>query len=435
MDVANSHLVSVAYNGPMASQLRGAEGVYAEMNDWSGGVLDTATDSLIVWGGGHGGYFGNEVYAFNLKTLTWSMLDTPSSIAGWNQSSPILPDGTPSAQHTYDALTFLPGTGQMFVAGSSGATPNGYSYTQSWLYDPTTGTWHQAASYNGSVVGDVTAYDPVTQKVFAINSASGLESYDPTSNTWKVIGTTPINDYHQTGAIDPNTHMMLTTGEGYLQEVDLTTGAVTQLHSTGDQTVQSGNAPGFVWDDAAGVFVGWNGGSTLYTLDPTTWHWTTYNAASDSTVMPTAANSQGTFGRFQYDAADNVFVVVNAADQDIYILKPSFGPSATAGSGGVAPQMVDQGSGHEMFVFNNLNQAGSTIENFDPTHDTLSLTALLKAANVGGADPTANGTVTFDASGTDSTAITLHTNGHNTTLVTLDHVLPTAVPHTDIIWQ
>src|SRR5262245_37077194 len=34
---------------------------------WNSGVLDTARNRLIVWGGGHADYLGNEVYAVNLS--------------------------------------------------------------------------------------------------------------------------------------------------------------------------------------------------------------------------------------------------------------------------------------------------------------------------------------------------------------------------------
>jgi hypothetical protein len=88
--------------------------------------------------------------------------------------------------------------------------------------------------------------------------------------------------------------------------------------------VQNGNAPGFVWHPSANLFVGWNGGSVVYTLDPKTWHWTAYNAAVDNTVVPTAANGNGTFGRFQYDPKSNVFIAVNDVNQDVYIYKPCF---------------------------------------------------------------------------------------------------------------
>src|SRR3989338_2877962 len=33
------------------------------MADYSGGTLDTKRNRLIIWGGGHAGYPGNEIYA------------------------------------------------------------------------------------------------------------------------------------------------------------------------------------------------------------------------------------------------------------------------------------------------------------------------------------------------------------------------------------
>jgi len=323
----------------------------------------------------------------------------------------------------------------MFDAGSEAATPNGYSYTLSWTYNFGSSSWQQSANFTGTGYDNVAVYNPNNGLVYGISEGTGLQSYNPSTNSWTTIGTQALQDYHMTGAIDATDNLLVAVGNGLVDAVNLSTGALTSISTSGPQTVESGNAPGFVWDDAIGKFVGWNGGSTLYTLDPHTWQWTAYTAASDNTVTPTAANGNGTFGRFQYDAADNVFVVVNSTTDDVYILKPSFGPSATAGSGGAAPQMVDLGSGNESFVFNNMTQAGSTIENFDPTKDTLSLTTLLNNLSLGGTDPTTNGTITIDASGTTSTAITLHHNGVATTLVTLDHVLPSAVPHSDIVWH
>src|SRR5215467_3275959 len=39
------------------------------MRAWSGGAYDSKRDRLIVWGGGHGDYGGNEIYAFDVNTL------------------------------------------------------------------------------------------------------------------------------------------------------------------------------------------------------------------------------------------------------------------------------------------------------------------------------------------------------------------------------
>ena len=44
---------------------------------WNSAVMDTRRNRLIVWGGGHGDYLGNEVYALDLKPLKVSRLTDP----------------------------------------------------------------------------------------------------------------------------------------------------------------------------------------------------------------------------------------------------------------------------------------------------------------------------------------------------------------------
>jgi len=38
---------------------------------FSGGILDTKRDRMLIWGAGHNDYYGNELYAFNLQDFTW----------------------------------------------------------------------------------------------------------------------------------------------------------------------------------------------------------------------------------------------------------------------------------------------------------------------------------------------------------------------------
>ena len=41
---------------------------------WSSAALDPDSSRLLVWGGGHADYAGNEVYAFDLRSLQWTRL-------------------------------------------------------------------------------------------------------------------------------------------------------------------------------------------------------------------------------------------------------------------------------------------------------------------------------------------------------------------------
>ena len=47
---------------------------------WNSGAFDTKRNRLLVTGGGHNDYGGNEVYAFDVPTLKWSKL--------WNRFRP-----------------------------------------------------------------------------------------------------------------------------------------------------------------------------------------------------------------------------------------------------------------------------------------------------------------------------------------------------------
>ena len=50
------------------------EGIF---DAWNSGAYDTKRDKLYIWGGGHGDYFGNEIYALDLNNLSISRLTDP----------------------------------------------------------------------------------------------------------------------------------------------------------------------------------------------------------------------------------------------------------------------------------------------------------------------------------------------------------------------
>jgi hypothetical protein len=79
----------------------------AIMSAWSGGAFDGKRDRLMIWGGGHGDYAGNEVYAFDLGALKWERLNQPSADVGGNESSGVYPDGSPRSRHTYNYVQYV----------------------------------------------------------------------------------------------------------------------------------------------------------------------------------------------------------------------------------------------------------------------------------------------------------------------------------------
>src|SRR5581483_3931868 len=83
--VPNSHMRDVAFQWPSGVTFtQNGVGVDGVMSLWSGGAFDTKRNRLIVWGGGHFGYAGNEIYAFDVNTLSWTRVTDPSIPVGDN---------------------------------------------------------------------------------------------------------------------------------------------------------------------------------------------------------------------------------------------------------------------------------------------------------------------------------------------------------------
>ncbi len=327
--LANTEMSSIAYNGPLVAEIAAVTGPQSVIGAWGGAAFDTKADQLILWGGGHENYAGNEVYAFNLDTLQWSLLDQPSSLAGYNGSG-ILSDGTPVSRHTYGGMTYLPNVDQVFAEGGADWPTGGYD-THTWGFDPHTGTWSRGSDAPSSGYGNIAAYDPTTGHVWLETAGTHgfLSEYNPLTKTWIAHGTensTPLSIY-ASGAIDPIDHELVAVGHGQIAVWDLNASRnidYTTPVTTGDASLEQVNSPGFVWDSKANLFVGWGGGTTIYTLDPKTWHWETHTAVVDGGAAPPEPAGTGTFGRFQYVPSKDEFVLVNDINQDVYLYKPDF---------------------------------------------------------------------------------------------------------------
>jgi hypothetical protein len=76
--------------------------------------------------------------------------------------------------------------------------------------------------------------------------------------------------------------------------------------------------PGLEYDPVRDRVVAWNGGNTVYSLNPDTKEWTTVTAATGS---PGSESRDGTFGRWRYSPTDDVFVLINGPSQNGYTFR------------------------------------------------------------------------------------------------------------------
>jgi hypothetical protein len=319
-EAPNSHLSSVAPAGWSANV----------MNPWSSAAYDTKRDRLIVWGGGHSDYSGNEIYVFDVNTLKWQRLNNPSDPPGVDTA--YAPDGGPTSRHTYNYIEYVPSIDRFCSFGGAGFYSSGQTGTNNTdCFNFDTLRWERKASVpsnGGYIIGAKAVFDPVSQKVYHQTGLGGaFSSYDPATNTWQVQNAYSYMDYYLTAAIDPVRRKMIAVGVNQQVMWDLKnpTAGYTTLSTSGDTTITSAQSPGVVYDPVSDKFVAWSGGANVYTLNMDTRVWTRVAPASTNTVIPTAANNTGTYGRFRYIPSKNAFIVVNSIDENVFIYKLSTG--------------------------------------------------------------------------------------------------------------
>ncbi|MGA7235515.1 MAG: hypothetical protein WBY44_07540 [Bryobacteraceae bacterium] len=307
------------------------------INAWGSAIADTQRNRLIIWGGGHGDYQGNEVYALNLTTSPPAMtrLTDPSA---WNYSASyeVDPDGNPTSRHTYSDLVYLPAQDALF--SFSGALPSGGGTNNTWMFTFADNKWHakdpvSSAGFDPTTIsksstGAACAYDPNTQTVFCIDgNTQYLLQYFPITNTYKKLSISANYALAATPAIDPVNKLMIfmgTTGNSVTMKVNaIDISGADPKYTIQDWTSQvtgcaamGVNWPGLAFDSALGKLVGYpNQGSTVYVVDTVA---KTCTAQALANGPQPASASNGTFGRFQYFPSLDSFVLVNAANQNAY---------------------------------------------------------------------------------------------------------------------
>jgi hypothetical protein len=315
--VPNSHLEAVFPN-PSAPGSPGSV-----MAAWSGGAVDTKRNRLFVWGGGHGDYGGNELYIFDLASLAWARTWGPTADippAGYQVET--YPDGNPASRHTYDGLAYLPTQDKFWTAGGSLWSGSGAGSAGTWTFDPVAFNWERRAQcpyYGVSVFSD---YDPVSKKIYHGSDKGLLAEYDPATDIWTTkaeINGLPLGE-EAVGAIDPVARVFVILGNGTLMTYHLETGVVQVRTTQGPQNVVNTRGPGLLYDPVLKKIVGFAGGSSVYSLDVATWTWEEHPAKT-AAVPDGNPDRLIAYGRFNYFPSQNLYVWVNATNQNVWLYK------------------------------------------------------------------------------------------------------------------
>lgn len=318
---------------------------------WSSAVLDTTRNRLIIWGGGHADYSGNEVYSLNLgaSPATLTRLNDPSVFdASGSCPDSNVSDGTPVSRHTYNNLVYMPTVDRMFTFTGSKA-PCGSASTMTYTLDFSVSPpkWHAMDPVNGfnPVPGffypySVCAWDPNSLSVIC-NATGTFLRYNPVSNTYTSLATSQNVPYTASGVIDPKRKLFIFMGVEYqstvphVVAVDISSGSSFTVQDwssqvSGCDALAGANYPGLAYDPVSDRIVGWpNSGNTVYVFNPDA---KTCVAQTFANGPQGAApvNTAGTFGRFQYAPALGAFALLPKATLNAFLLRMDTGqPTAS----------------------------------------------------------------------------------------------------------
>jgi len=309
-------------------------GNVAKITAWSGASYDSKRRRVVVWGGGHSDYGGNEVYAFDLNTQKWLRL-TDSSQPDAERTA-LYPDGEPRARHTYDYVEYVPPLDRVISFGGSGPYPRGGGeFTRDLAeFSPDARRWtvgeRAAVPTGGSIIGAHARYDPVTESVFFVGSQNAtLKRYVVRGDLWQQAGQRSYVRVHSTAALAPDRRQMIVIGTGKdgsrqakLWQLDQPDDPVVDLTAMtqGATQIESAYGPGFDYHSPSRTYVAWAGGGDVYILNPDSWTWRRLPAPEGS-PSPGQQNSTGTYGRFRYVADLDIFVLVNGVDQNVFVYR------------------------------------------------------------------------------------------------------------------
>jgi hypothetical protein len=346
---------------------------------WNSAVADIDHNRLIIWGGGHNDYYGNEVYVVDLNgTPAITRVTSPTVPSNYKTRNCGCPDGlpalgscpnpsygtaVPNGRHTYNQMVYLPGYGKMLEAGGVPACTNvagmGTS-SKTWGLDTENWTWgilNDGSGMNpGWPFGGVTGWDPVRRMVL-FATGNDLMEFNPANNTWiaRTTGQSAQIDGHMTGEVDPVHNLFFMIG-GYAYDPTVAGIRVFDISNTtnwrmqtnwkqsGCEPIINNLFPGVAWDSSQDKLVMWaqdgtSGGGGAYSGTGNTVYIASVNKAARTLTCtsqtfaggppssPKNSSSNGTLGRWRYFRKTaqrpdlGVFVVVVGVHDNAYYLR------------------------------------------------------------------------------------------------------------------
>jgi hypothetical protein len=297
--------------------------------DYSGGVQIPSEREVVVDGGGHHEYPGNEKYSVPYDGRPVSRIGMPSMYPVDGTSPETYADGRPAQRHTTDSMVFIPELNAIFKSGG-GLWQGGISTAAAWLFHR--GTLqderlpdYPPGDYGAKSLYSVAKWHPELKKVI-VRGRNHIALYDPFAQVWEEKARASWNESEMTGLLDTRRRRLVSIGHGRSEVWDLETWQ--PIYDSEDAkgpipfsgpVFHDAFGPGFVYDEIGDRYIGWTwrNPSMLYSVNPDTWAVTA--APMAGTPPAELAWSSGTFGRFVRvsDPFDGV-VVIPSVDSNAF---------------------------------------------------------------------------------------------------------------------
>ncbi len=315
--VPDTKLQDVQADPELYADLQG-NGFWTIIEAWNGAVLDTNRLRLVIWGGGHNDYYGNEMYAFDIAALSWSRLTEPT--VDWTNCGDPNADGTANSRHTYNGMAYVQHADRMFVSGGAlNCTSGSCGADLTWEFDFDALAWtnREPTGDHTTACGNMASYDPASGLVY-FGDGGGLYAYSYDDNAWSQLNQDYL--YNVTSTIDTTRNQLVMVGEGEVWSYDLGGDFARETWATtGGDSFIAGSAVGLDYDPTTDRIVGWSDGP-VWVLDPESREWTNYDI--DGAPEP---GINGIYGRWRYVPDVNAFVLVTGVDDDVHFFKLSDG--------------------------------------------------------------------------------------------------------------
>jgi hypothetical protein len=302
-------------------------GPRAVTDAWGGGAFDGRRNVLLLTGGGHADYGGNEVYEFALDTRTWTRATEPSPMREIEPNKfEVLGSEAPLSSHTYDGLVFLPGVDAMFKFGGA-CYRSGSAYDQhAYLYHMATRSWQRRALAPHHCLQVASDLDASQNRVI-VAIETGLMSYDIGADQWTLHGRNNAYIAASGAVLDPATGrlVVMQAKSGAIDFYDLQDPGRRQSTPI-ESTLGWGRHPGMAYDSRRRRIVIWDGGADVWLLRPDTWaveKQVAESSAPSSQFADGRNRSAGIYSRWQYVPDLDVFLGYQHFADNVWLYSPA----------------------------------------------------------------------------------------------------------------